>query len=175
MKKLAISTGILIALLITTGFNARAQLKIGHIDSQELLSAMPESDSATKKLQKLAKDHEMRLEEMQVEFNKKYQELLEYLKDEENVNEVVQSTMEEDLEALQKRIMNFQQVAQQDLENKRIELFQPIQEKALKAVNEVAEENGFTYILDAGVGVIVYAAEDSEDILPMVKKKLGLE
>jgi outer membrane protein len=174
MKKSTIFTVVILALLLT-GFNANAQLKIGHIDSQELLAAMPESDSATKKLQKLAKDHEARLEEMQVEFNKKYQELLDYMKDEENVNELVQSTKEEDLELLQKRIMNFQQTAQQDLEKKRMELFQPIQEKALNAVNEVAEENGYTYILDSGIGVIVYAAEDANDILPLVKKKLGLE
>ena len=97
MKKLAVSTVILIALLIT-GSNVKAQLKIGHINSQELLAAMPESDSATKKLQKLQKSHETALEEMQVEFNKKYQELLEYLKDEENVNELIRTTKEEELE-----------------------------------------------------------------------------
>ena len=174
MKKLAISTVILLSFFVT-GINVKAQIKIGHIDSQELLAAMPESDSASKKLQRIAKSHELALEEMQVEFNKKYQELLEYMKDEENASELVQAAKEEDLEALQKRILAFQQTAQQDLEQKRMELFQPIQEKALNAVNEVAEENGFTYILDSGIGVIVYSSDDSEDILPLVKKKMGLQ
>ena len=57
----------------------------------------------------------------------------------------------------------------------RMQLFQPIQEKAIKAVNEVAEENGFTYILDTGAGAVVYSSPSSLDILPLVKTKLGLK
>jgi outer membrane protein len=56
-----------------------------------------------------------------------------------------------------------------------MQLFQPIQEKAIGAVNEVAEENKFTYILDTGTGAVVYVSPESEDILPLVKAKLGLE
>ena len=62
-----------------------------------------------------------------------------------------------------------------DLQKKRVELFTPVQEAALNAVNEVAEENGFTYIFDTGMGSVVYTSPDSQDILALVKKKLGLE
>jgi Skp family chaperone for outer membrane proteins len=37
----------------------------------------------------------------------------------------------------------------------------------------VAKEKGYDYILDTGLGMVLYAS-DSEDILPLVKKKLGL-
>jgi len=50
-----------------------------------------------------------------------------------------------------------------------------VQEAALNAVNDVAEENGFTYIFDAGMGALVYTSPDSQDILPLVKTKLGLQ
>jgi outer membrane protein len=60
------------------------------------------------------------------------------------------------------------------LQQQRQQLFQPIQDKAVKAISDVAAENGFTYILDSGVGVVVYSAPNAENILPLVKKKLGL-
>lgn len=156
-------------LLFTTLVNA--QIKIGHINSQELLAAMPESDSAQKKLEKLAKEHELAIEEMTVEFNKKYEVFMNLPED---ASDLVKTSKQAELEDLQRRIAAYEQSAQQDIQQKRVELFRPIQEKAINAVNQVAEELGFTYILDEGVGVIVYAAPNAENILPQVKEKLGL-
>lgn len=155
---------------------ANAQLKIGHINSQELLAAMPETDSAQKKLANLAKESELMLEELNVEFNKKWEDYSKKLEDKENpMSPLIRSAKEAELQELQQRIQVFRQQAEQDLQKQRAELLQPIQETALKAVNEVAEENGFTYVLDMGIGVVIYAAPDSEDILPLVKKKLNLK
>jgi outer membrane protein len=152
--------------------NAQDKLKIGYINSQELLAAMPESDSAQKKIESLAKEHETALEEMTVEFNKK---LEAYNKNLSTYSDLVKASKEGELQDLQTRIQTFQQTAQEDLQRKRSEFFKPIQDKALKAVNEVAEENGFTYILDSGTGALVYQSSSAQDILPLVKKKLGLQ
>lgn len=165
-----------VAVIASFTLAASAQLKIGHINSQELLSSMPETDSAQKKLEKLTKEHELALEEMSVEFNKKYDEYLKKLDDTANpMSPLVKSSKEAELQELQQRIQTFQQQADQDLQQQRAVLFQPIQEKAVKAVNDVASENGFTYILDSGVGVVVYSAPNAEDILPLVKKKLNIQ
>jgi len=59
------------------------------------------------------------------------------------------------------------------LQKKEQSLLQPIIDKAKNAINEVAKEGSFTYILDSSVGVVLYSVE-SDDILPLVKKKLGL-
>ena len=53
------------------------------------------------------------------------------------------------------------------------ELLEPILSKARKAIEEVAKEGKYTYIFDKTGGTILYANE-SEDVLPLVKKKLGL-
>ena len=161
---------ISLALIITSV--AYGEQKFGHINSQELLSQMPETDSAQKKLEKIAQDHESTLEELTVEFNKKFED---YQQNVNTYSDLKRATKEAELEESQKRIQNFQQTAEQDLKRKRMELFQPIQEKALNAVNEVAEEHGFTYIFDTGMGAIVYTGDNAIDILPMVKEKLGLE
>ena len=152
--------------------SANAQTKLGHINSQELLAAMPETDSAQKQLEKIAMEHDLVLEEMSVEFNRKLEDLNANY---EQLSDLVRASKEAELQDLQKRVQSFQQTAEQDLQRQRMELFQPIQEKAVAAVNDVAKENGFTYILDAGTGVVVYMGDDAQDILPLVKAKLGLQ
>ena len=155
---------------------ANAQTKIGHINSQELLLAMPEMESAQKKLEKLAENHKSALEELTVEFNKKYEEYARNMEDTQNsMSDVVRTTKEAELQEMQQRIQAFKQQAEQDLKIQRMQLLQPIQDRAIAAAVEVAAENGFTYILDSGMGVIIYSAPDAQDILPMVKAKLGLK
>lgn len=163
---------LLTTLVVFFASTVYAEQKFGHINSQELYMIMPEADSAQKKLEQLAHDHEMTLEELTVEFNKKFED---YQQNVNTYSDLKRATKEAELEESQRRIQNFQQTAEQDLKQKRSELFQPVQEKAIGAVNEVAEENGFTYIFDTGMGSIVYTGDDAVDIMPMVKAKLGLE
>jgi outer membrane protein len=174
MKKYFISLLLVVITSAAIVVNAQSKLKIGHINSQELLEAMPESDSAQAKLEELAMDHETVLEEMSVEFNKKF-EAYRLAMEEGTLSDLARATKEAELQDMQTRIQTFEQTASQDLQQKRVELFTPVQEKAINAVNEVAEENGFTYIFDTGMGALVYTSPDSEDILPLVKAKLGLE
>jgi outer membrane protein len=148
------------------------QLKLGHINSQELFDAMPEKDTAQKKLENIAKEIENTLEELQVEYNKK---LDNYQQNVNTMSDLIRTTKENELQDLLQRIQQFQVQAEQDLARQRSELFLPIQEKALKAINEVAEEHGFTYVFDMSVGVVLFASDSTQDILPLVKVKLGLE
>jgi outer membrane protein len=151
---------------------ARSQnLKFGHINSQELLTAMPESDSAQAKIEKLAADYDQQLEEMNVELNKKYDE---YLTNRDNYTDLIRQTKEADIQEMQQRVQNFQQVAQQDLQQQQQQLIQPVLEKANNAIKEVAKENGFVYIFDVSRGNPVYFSDQSIDILPLVRTKLGL-
>ena len=160
------------SLVLLVASTVYAEQKLGHINSQELFSIMPETDSAQKKLEKIAQDHEMTLEELTVEFNKKFED---YQQNVSTYSDLKRATVEGQLQEAQNRIQTFQQTAEQDIKRKQAELFQPIQQKALNAVNEVAEENGFTYIFDQGMGAIVFTGETAIDIMPLVKKKLGLE
>ena len=146
-------------------------LKFGHINSQELLTAMPESDSAQATIEKLAGDYEQQLEEMRVELNKKYDE---YLTNRDNYTDLIRQTKEADITEMQQRIANFEQVAQQDLQTQQQQLIQPVLEKANNAIKEVAEENGFLYVFDVSRGNPIFFSDKSIDILPLVRTKLGL-
>lgn len=161
---------ILVSLLFIAGAGVQAQ-KFGHIDSQELYMSMPESDSAQARIERLAQDYDLQLEEMNVELNKKYDD---YLTKRETYTDLIRQTKEADITEMQQRITAFQQSAQADLQSKQQEWLTPIINKANNAMQAVAAENGFLYIFDISRGNPVYWSEDSEDILPLVKAKLGL-
>ena len=78
-----------------------------------------------------------------------------------------------EITGLEQRIQSFQQNAQQALQSKEQELLEPILQKARNAINEVAKEGKYTYIFDKSMGTLLYA-EDSENIISKVKKKLDL-
>lgn len=169
MKKLILS---IFAFTFSFSLLAQSGLKIGHVNSQELLQAMPESDSAQMKLERTAKELQGQLESMQVELNNKYQD---YVSKKDTYSELIRQTKETELQEMQQRIQQFQQTAEQDMQKQRTDIFKPVLDKANKAISDVAKENGFTYILDLSVGTVIYHADNSFDILPLVKQKLGLD
>ena len=156
---------------VALGFcSVKAQDKLGYINSNELLSIMPESVAMQDELQSYAKGLESSLGAMQAEGEKK---LADYQQNEATMSELVKQDKIRELENIQQRILEFQQNAQESLSAKEQELITPILDKARKAIDEVAKEGNFTYIFDASTGNILYANEN-ENILPLVKAKLGL-
>jgi outer membrane protein len=149
-------------------------IKIGHTNSSDLMAAMPETDSAEATLNRSAEQLQTTFEELQAEYNKKYQDYLK-LVNEPTTSSVILRDREDDLQATQTRVQNFQSTAQQDLQDQQARLLQPIQDKLNKALSDVGRENGFTYILDMASGIILYKADNSIDVTDLVKKKLGIQ
>lgn len=168
MKKIVLLLSS-IALISLTSL-AQAQ-KFGHIDSQQLLEKMPERDSAMKTLEKEYKDMQKIMEEMQVELNKKYQS---YLEQKDKLTGVAKSTKEQELQEMQERFQNYQQTAEQELQKRQGELLKPVMDKAKQAIQDVAKEGGFLYVFDVSAGTVLYYSDKSIDLLPLVKKKLGM-
>jgi outer membrane protein len=172
MKKTLFIAILLVVTLMGSSAFAQKQMKFGHIDSNQLLSIMPEREKAKVDLEKYAKQLETTLTAMQTEFEKKYQD---YIATADSLSPLLRQTKEGELGEMQQRIQKFQQTAQQDLGEKENTLLQPIIAKARDAINLVSEEGGYLYVFDIGAGVVLYHSADSEDILPLVKVKLGIQ
>lgn len=170
MKKSLI---LLIAVMFAFGTTAFAQknIKLGHINSSELMQIMPGKDSAQTAFQAEVSLLENELTAMQEELQKKYND---YQERKAQMTELIRNTKEQELTDLNQRIQNYQQNAQQKLQEKEKELLQPIIDRAKEAIAAVAKENGYTYIFDSSAGTLLYQ-QDSDDIMALVKKKLGLK
>ena len=172
MKKTVIIIATLILMLGSTEVFAQDQLKIGHVNVVEIVSVLPESDSAQLLLEKDSKELEQMLENMQVELNNLVNDLEINQK---TFSELIRKTKESEILDMRDKIYNFQQSAQQRLQQRNFELLQPIYEKIQNAINEVATREGFTYILDISKGSVVFMANDSQNISEMVLKELGVD
>jgi outer membrane protein len=163
---------IIAVLLLILPMSVVSAQKFAHINSQELLASMPESDSAQASIQKLADNYQSQLETMQVELNKKYDD---YLNNRDKYTDLIRQTKESEISDLQQRIQQFQEIASQELQNKRTELLRPILDKANAAIKAVAQANNFIYVFDISAGNPIYFSDQSTDIMQLVKDKLGLK
>lgn len=168
MRKLIALTALM--LITASASFAQKSAKYGHINSNELLTLMPERAAAAAKIDTLAKEIERQMRELMTEYQNKYEK---FERDAPNMADLVKKDKLEEIKSLETRIRNFQQDAQNSLEQKEQELIEPILTKAKKAIEEVAKENGYTYIFDTSVGALLYW-EESDNVLNLVKKKLKL-
>lgn len=156
------------------GQNSMAQsFKFGHVNSDELIQALPEYDSANVRLEKFRKVLVNYLELMSVELNNKSDA---YNKESKNLTDLVKKTKETELVDLQRKIQEFQTNAQQQMQDKQVEFFQPVYARVDKAVKDVGKENGFLYIFDVAKGALLYFDETkSTNVMPLCRAKLGLK
>ena len=164
---------VVLVALLAFGGSAMAQknVKLGHINSNDLMQIMPGRDTAMALLQKEVEDLQAEMEAMKKEYETRVND---YLAKKDQLSELIRKTKESDIQAMGTRIEEFQANAQKLLEERQEALLKPIVDRAKAAIEEVGKENGYTYIFDAGVGTVLYS-QDSDDIMPLVKKKLGLK
>ncbi len=164
---------VVLVALLAFGGSAMAQknIKLGHINSNDLMQIMPGRDTAMALLQKEVEDLQAELEAMKKEYET---QVNNYLAKKDQLSELIRKSKESDIQKMGERIETFQANAQKLLEDRQEELLKPIVDRAKAAIEEVGKENGYTYIFDAGLGTLLYS-QDSDDIMPLVKKKLGLK
>jgi len=147
-------------------------LKFGHIEFSALLAAMPERDAAKSSLEKVQADLESKLQTMQKEYSEKGKEYVA-LAQAKDANEALVKAKQDEVTSIQDRIQTFQQTAQESLQKEQTKLIQPVIEKARKAITDVAKEQGLIYVFEAANGIL-YHSEQSIDLTPLVKAKLGI-
>jgi len=166
MKKI-----IVLLLIVASTVSAFAQKsKFGHVDSNAIFSVMPEKEQATKAVEDYAKTLETQLQALNQELETKYND---YTANEATYSPSIKQMKEDELVNLQQRIQAFQVRAQEDMQNKEVELLEPIYTKIQDAIKLVGEEQGLIYVFD--VSSLLYFSAESVDVTPLVKTKLGIK
>ena len=160
-----------VALFMMSGV-VNAQVKIAHVNTAEILDAMPDKAKAEKSLEKYYGELQSQLETMAKEYQTKMQD---YEANQATMSNLVKQSKEKEIVDLQTRIQQFQASAEQEFEGKRAELLKPILDKIQNAINAVGKEKGYTYIIDNAGGTIVYLGADAIDASKDVKAKLNVK
>lgn len=161
----------LIFLLFSVVFSATSQ-KVGFINSQEILTSLPEVKQANSDIEVMKTMFQKKGEEMVKDLQTKYQDLQK----KQTSGELAPVEIEKQAALLkleEAKLGEFEKTSQQKIFEKSEELLKPIQDKVNTAIKDVASENGFLYIFDSGVGVVLYA-DPAADATKLVKTKLGI-
>lgn len=149
-----------------TSFTA-AQSKVAHINTQELIKAMPEYTAAQTEIEKLGKTYEATIQESLKELDTK---LKQYNAEAEGQTQDENQKRMQEVEGMKQSLGQYQQQAQKDLQAKEAALIEPIIVKAKAAIDKVATAQGFQYVLEEGALIVA----NGKNLMADVKKEMGL-
>jgi len=163
---------IIIALMAILPMGVFAQ-KFGHINSSDIIPMMTEYKTAQAELEDLQKQYMEELNYMQTEYQKKEED---YLTNRETMPETIRTRREEELGESQRKIQQYYQDCQINLEQKQMELMNGINTKLQKAIQTVGEEGAYVCIFDIAGGTVPFVSSTlTTDVTETVKGKLGIK
>lgn len=171
MKMYFASAPLVVLLLFCLNTQAQS-LKVGYTQIDFIMAQTPESKEISNQLTIQQTQVENELKRMQKELQDKFGV---YQKESGQMSDVIKKDRETELQGLQTRIQQFSQSAQTSLQTKYSQLVAPVMTKIQHAIDSVAKENGYNYVINAGgtSNDVLYAAED-HNITALVLKKLGI-
>lgn len=149
--------------------NAVNAQKIGFISADEIIQLMPEAATVQTELDQYQKSLYQNAQDKQTELN---EAVAKFYKDSATMSPSLKEVKRTDLQKQYQDIAGVDQKIQNQFEQKRQELSLPIQKKLQTAIEDVAKENGYTYVLPREALIVM---PPTSDIGPLVRKKLGLK
>ncbi len=178
MKVLIRLSAVVFLLTVVMGTASAQKLKFGHTNSQKLIDDMPETKKAKEELEALTAKYTKRFQEMQAEYQNKYQVILENDQlnpaSPEKWDDLTMEDKQAELMSLQQRLQSYEGSVQQKINAKQVELLTPISEKVQKAIKDVAEAGQYIYIFDEST-LLYFSKTQSIDVTAEIKKKLAAE
>jgi outer membrane protein len=158
---------LLIAAILLIGANQiSAQTKVAHVDVSEIMGKMPAILDAQKQLQTLGTTYDTEYKKMVDEYQAK---LKKYGDESATATEAVNTERSKEVQDMQKRITDYRDNAQKELQNKESDIMKPIMEKVKASIAKVGKAKGFQYVLDSSTLLLA----DGTNITIDVKKDLG--
>ena len=162
----------LIAILFLMAPLAIFAQKFGHLNSADIIQAMPEYTKAQTEIQELEKQCTNELQMMEQELAKKSET---YEKEKATLPANIQQRRESELQELYARMQQYYQTSQQELQQASQEKMAALTEKITKAIKEVGVAGGYVYIFDLASGIPYLSETLSTDVTAAVKSKLGIK
>lgn len=163
---------IICAICAICGFTTASAQKFGHVNTQEIIQAMPEFNTARTEIEKLTQQYESDLKQMQDELQKKSEEFDKLPAD---TPDGIKQRKQKELQDLYSNIQESYQTNQQALAKAQQEKMQAIQTKVIDAIKAIGQEGGYVYIMEMGAGIPYISTTLSTDLTAQVKAKLGLK
>ena len=168
MKKMFAVVALVSALFFATQ-SANAQGKIGYISTEELISIMPETQKADSNLSELRNALVKNAQEKESDLTAAIEK---FNKDSVSMSTAVKEVKRKELQKMLQELSTEEQRIQQQLQQRQQELITPINKRAFDAIQAVAKENGYAYIIEKNALLV---APPGDDVIQLVAKKLNIK
>ena len=162
LKSLLLAT----VLCLGTSYTINAQAKTAHVDVNELISKMPAMIDSQKQLEKLSATYDAEYKTMAEEYQNK---IKKYDQEAATVGDAVNATRQTEVQDLVKRIQDYRDNAQKELQKKEADMVKPLMDKIKASIAKVGKAKGYQYVLN--VADLLLA--DGPNLTADVKKDLG--
>lgn len=160
-----------IASLFVAGVSSVHAQKSGYISVEQMVSLMPEVPRIDTALQKFQSDS-LNAEFASLVQEYQYKDSILTKTDTTKIPVAVKRQHRQDLEQIAYQVQNWQQISQNVMQNKQQEMLAPVYQRVMKAINDVAKENGYSFVYNQEVLLV---APPSDNLLPLVAKKLNVK
>ncbi|MDO4726738.1 MAG: OmpH family outer membrane protein [Porphyromonadaceae bacterium] len=145
-------------------------LKVGYIDAEQIMMAMPEIADIEKQMSEYNAQNTKYLQEMEAEIQK---EEAKYKEMEATATATMKADQEAKIQTLYQRYQTTVRTIQQDAQQKQASLLKPVQERVVKAIESVGSKNNYLFILDKNT--MIYKSAKTVDVTAIVKKELNIK
>ena len=157
---------LVIVVILFIGTQVSAQTKVAHIDVQALMTSMPEMKTAQEQLKKIQETYDKDYKNMVTEYQTKLQK---YEQESATAGDALNETRSKEVQDMQKRIVDYRDNAQKELQQKESDIVKPIMDKVKASIQKVGKAKGYQYVINASDLLLA----DGPDLTADVKKDLG--
>lgn len=163
-------TRIIFFLLIATSISGFSQTKVGTINTEFIISKMPEIKDVQSKMEAYNKELGRKIQNKYNEYQKLVQKFEE---EKDSLNEVVMKIRQNEIYDMEESINKLQKNSQQLARVRRDELMRPLYKKIGDAIEKIVQEKNYTQIFNENNGLVYGSPE--HDLTEEVLDKLGIE
>ena len=163
---------LLAAVITVAAGNVQAQSqKSAYMNIEQMLSIMPEVGKIDTLLKKFQTDSlNTEFQGLVQDYN--YKDSMLNKSDTSKMPTTIKRQYRQDLESIAYQVQNWQQISQNVMQSKQQELLAPIYQRIYTAINQVAKDNGYTYVYKEEALIV---APPADNLLPLVARKLNIK
>lgn len=167
IKKVLIAIALICPMLLSA-----QTLKMGLVDFESIMAAMPETTAAQNQLKEVGEKYEAEYKKLTDEMNRL---ITEFQNMSENELPAIKERKTREAADYEQKLVQFRQNAMNDIDKMQSDLMAPIQQKIIQAVESVGREGNYSIIQMYNPALTLYYAAPVEDITATVKAKLGIQ
>jgi outer membrane protein len=162
---------VICALILFAG-SAISQQKIGYVDSKVILETLQDARDAQTNLDNFVQKWKLELQGLN--------DSLAFMKDDYDkkkliLTEKIKQQKEEEIKLQEKKVTEFKQNKfgeNGEYFQKQNELMKPVQDRVFKAIQDVAKEGGYDFVIDRSTQLMLLYMNDKYDLTQKVIRKL---